>query len=96
MLIFSILAAAWAVYYGVTFDISTRTEGAAALPDILRFVLQLLPIAVSGGVQYWSLSQAGAAGSRLWLPVIGTAIGAPIAGGFLMLIAAFALFGKSS
>jgi hypothetical protein len=98
MLIFSILAAVCAVYYGVTLDMSMRegSEGSNAfLASLVRTVLQLLPFVVCGGVQYWKLAQAGAAGSKLWLAVIGTAVGAPIAGIIVMLIVVFALFSKS-
>ena len=98
MLIFSILAAACAVYYGVTLDMSLRegSEGSkAVLASLVRTVLQLLPFVVCGAVQYWKLAQTDAAGSKLWLAVIGTAVGAPIAGIIVMLIVVFALFSKS-
>jgi hypothetical protein len=98
MLIFSILAAACAVYYGVTLDMSLRegSEGSKAVfANLVRTLLQLLPFVACGAVQYWKLAQTGAAGSKLWLAVIGTAVGAPIAGVIVMLIVVFALFSKS-
>ena len=98
MLIFSVLAAACAVYYGVTLDMSMRDDfggSNAALATLIKTVLQLLPFVVSGAVQYWKLAQTGATGSKFWLPVIGTAVGAPITGVIVMLIVVFALFSKA-
>ena len=98
MLIFSILAAACAVYYGVTLNISMHEDSAGSnvlLASLVKRLLQVLPFVVCGAVQYWKLAQTGAAGSKLWLAVIGTAVGAPIAGVIVMLIVVFALFSKS-
>jgi hypothetical protein len=98
MLIFAILAAACAVYYGVTLDMSMRegSEGSNTFSaSFVRTVMQVLPFVACGAVQYWKLAQTGVAGSKLWLAVIGTAVGAPIAGIIVMLIVVFALFSKS-
>ena len=98
MLIFAILTVACAVYFGVTLDLNlgAGTGGAKTLlASLIKTLLLLLPFVASGAVQYWKLSQGGVSGSRLWLAVAGTAIGAPIAGIILMLIVVFALFSKS-
>ena len=98
MLIFSILACACAVLFAATFEISVRVSSETTQTP-LGFMLKnfgwLIPVIVCGAVQYWKLAQSGATGSRLWLAVAGTAVGAPIAGMVLMLIVSFALFGKS-
>jgi hypothetical protein len=98
MLIFSILTCACAAYFAGTFEFFARStpDGIkSTLMATLETVGRIAPIIICGAVQYWRLTQTGATGSRLWLPVAGTAIGAPIAGAILMLIVVFAIFGKT-
>jgi thiamine transporter ThiT len=98
MLIFAVLTTACAVYYGLTLDMSMREGFAgsnAILASVIKTFLQFLPFVACGAVQYWKLAQTGAGGSKFWLAVMGTAVGAPIAGIIVMLIVVFALFSKS-
>jgi hypothetical protein len=97
MLIFSILACVCAAFFAAALEFDLRSgEGSKTPLSVLLDTLGLLiPVIACGAVQYWKMTQSGATGSRLWLAVAGTAVGAPIAGVILMLIVVFALFSKS-
>ena len=97
MLIFAICAGLFAVYFAGALHFKLGFDGAGVRTSLGRVIQRLaliVPMIVAGAVQYWQFRQSGATGSRLWLAVIGTAIGAPIVGIIVMLIVVFALFGK--
>jgi len=99
MLTFAILTCASAAYFAGTFEFFLRLggdNGKTLLVRVIENLAGLIPVMACGVVEYRKLTQSGAAGSRLWWPVTGMALGAPIAGFVLMLIVVFALFSKST
>lgn len=97
MLVFAILAGACAVFYAGTFELFQRITSSpnqGGLVWVVKNLAWMAPVILCGAIQYRKLTQDGAAGGRLWLWVIGTAFGAPVIGAFLMLMVAFALYGK--
>ena len=98
MLIFAICACAFAAYFAGALHFNLGFSGESVrtpLARVIQRIALLAPMILAGAVQYWKLEQSGASGSRLWLAVTGTAIGAPIVGIIVMLIVVFAIFGKT-
>lgn len=97
MRLFALLTVACAVFYASTYELFARlTSGPnkTALVRAIEMFAWLIPVIVCGVLQYRKLAQDDAAGVRLWLSVAGTAFGAPVIGFFLMLMVAFAIYGK--